>query len=306
MTAAAEPVRRPSGAGRLLGLAVKSALSTPGATLAVGFTLAVAQTVSEVLPRAVFAADPSADLGTTLAIGGVGLLIVAALTRGVALAWAVQAGAATADWNAALAVTAVKGLSWAVLAAAAHLALSLWFWTGLVSALAAFFLGSPRVALGGAFGLSLVLAVGVVAAPLLSIWLELALARAVVSRTSVGRAGADAARTMLERPGFVVGAWLATALPAFGISRFVELVLGTVPGSEWAAAGAMGVGLLLLALIDALATVVRLDAYVALELDRTGMLPAPPPPAVPRAALVVPGTILESRPVGPPGPGGGS
>jgi len=311
MTAAAPSGR--AGAGRLLGLGARAALSSPGLLLGVALTLAAAAFARTVIfPALAFAADD--DVRRLLAVGAWGLVVLAALARGVALAWAVRAGVDRIRGQepaldaASLETTGTTGLAWAVGAAAVHLALSLWFWTGLLGAGVTYLLGEGPLPVLGAAGLAAVLSVGAIAGPLLGFWLEVALARAMVRREGIAVAGAEAWRTLGERPGFILGAWFATALPAFGVATLVRTFLGMAPAPSWATVAAQGTGLVLLALIDAVATVIRLDAYAALELDRAGGLPPlpvspPAPPPVPRATLVEPSTILQARLVPPPGPG---
>jgi hypothetical protein len=307
MTAAAPSGR--AGAGRLLGLGARTALSSPGLLLGVALTLAAAAFARTALPPALMLASDD-DVQRLLAIGAWGVVVLAALCRGVALAWAVRAGVDRIRGQepaldaASLETTGTTGLAWAVGAAAVHLALSLWFVTGLVAAGVVYFVGESPLPVLGAAGLAWVVSFGLLAGSALVLWLELALARALVAREGIAVAGAAAWRTLLERPGFVLVAYLATALPAFGVAKLVQLFLGMTPPPSWATLAAEGTGLLLLALIDAVATVIRLDSYAALELDRAGALPpVPVPPPVPRATLVEPSTILQARLIPPPGPG---
>ncbi|HET9158654.1 MAG TPA: hypothetical protein VFN91_18410, partial [Myxococcaceae bacterium] len=55
------------------------------------------------------------------------------------------------------------------------------------------------------------------------------------------------------------------------------------------------------ALTEALATLIRLDALAALVLDGRGELVAPPAP-IPVATLVPASEVVEARPVGPISP----
>ena len=311
MTGVAQSGR--AGTGRLLGLGARAAFCTPGLVLGVALTLAAAGFARAVVfPALALAAD--GDVRRLVGFGAWGLIILAALTRGVALAWAVRAGEGQirggpgALDGTAVEMTGRTGLAWAIGAATVHLALSLWFWTGLLGAGMAYLLGEGPLPVLGAAGLAAVLAVAAIAGPLLGLWLEVALARAMVRREGIAVAGVEAWRTLGARPGFVLVAWFATALPAFGVAMLVRTFLGMAPPPSWATIAANGIGLLLLALIDAVATVVRLDAYAAVELDRAGALPplpVPPqaPPPVPRATLVEPSTIIEARLVPPPDPG---
>jgi hypothetical protein len=299
------PQRR-SRTGRLLALGTGAALSSPVAVLAVGATLAVALVIGSTLPVALFQADPKAQAGGTLVGGALALLLGAALARAVALAGAVAQSAAQLRGQPVGLVEAVgrsagTGLVWAIGAAVAQLAFRLWVWTGFLATLGALLFAPPAASLLGAAGLALVISVALLGGFVLFLWLEVALARAVVIGGGVARASADATQLLLRRPGFVVLAWLVTALPALAISGFVQTLLGFSPRVGWASAAASGIGLLLLALLDATATVIRLGAFAAAELDAAGELPVPPPP-VPRATLVEPGSIVQARMVGPSGP----
>jgi len=300
------PQRR-NRAGRLLAVGTGAALSAPVALLAAAGTLAVAMVVGSTLPVALLQADPGAQAGGTLVRGALVLLLGAALARAVALAGAVAQSAAQLRGQPVGVVEAVgrsagTGLVWAVGAAAAQLALRLWVWTGFLAALGALVFAPPAASLLGAAGLALAISVALLGGFVLFLWLEVALVRAVVIGGGVARAAADATQLLLQRPGFVVLAWLVTALPALATSGFVQTLLGFSPRVGWASAAASGIGLLLLALIDATATVIRLGAFAAAELDAAGELPVPPPP-VPRATLVDPGSIVQARAVGPPEPG---
>jgi hypothetical protein len=303
----------PASAGRLLGLGVRAAFSTPIPVLGVALTFAAAAFARSAIFPALAGAE-SDDVRRLVAIVGWGVVVLAALARGIGLAWAVRAADGRLRGEVAVtdartfAATGVTGLAWAIGAAVVHLTLSLWFWTGLASAGLVYVLGRAPLPLLGAAGLAGVLSVAAIAGPALGLWLEVSLARAVVRRESIARAGAEAWRTLGERPGFVVVAWLATALLAFGLASMVQTFMGMSPPQSWATAGVMVSGLLLVALIDAVATVARLDAYAALELDRAGVLPQPPrPPAaapvLPRATLVDPASVVQARLVPPADPG---
>jgi hypothetical protein len=216
-----------AGAGRLLGLGARAALSTPGPVLGVALTLAAAEFAgSLVFPAAVLSG--SADDLRLVVAGALGLVVLAALARGIALAWAVGAASArirggrpTFD-GSAVETTGLTGLGWAVGAAAVHLTLSLTLWTGLASAGLVYLFGKAPLSLLGAAGLAGVVSVVAIAGPVLGLWLEVALARAVALRQGIAVAGAEAWRTLGARPFFVVGAWLATVVPAFAGARIVR------------------------------------------------------------------------------------
>jgi hypothetical protein len=277
------------------------------AVLAVTGTLAVPMVIRSTLPVALFQANPEAEASGTLLGGAMGLLLGAGLALAMALAAGVGQSAARlrdrpVGFVEATSRWAGTGLLWAIGAAAAMLAFRLWLWTGTLSTLVALLLAPPAVSAIGALGLALVLSAGLVGGFVLSLWIEVALVRAVVRGGGVARAAADATQLLHRRPGFVFLAWLVTALPALAFAGFVQTLLGFSPNRSWPSAAASGVGLLLLALIDAVATLTRLGAFVAGELDAAGELPVPPPP-VPRATLVAPGSIVQARAVGPIEPG---
>jgi hypothetical protein len=215
-----------------------------------------------------------------------------------------RTGAATE--GVAPATAGLRGIAWAAAATVVDLLLSTWFWGVLVASGVALVLGGPFVSLLGAAGFALALTLGTLLGPAAALWLELGLVVSVVRPVRMGVAAGEALRLLLARPGFLVGAWVVTAVPAGMLSAGFQVMAAGAPGPGWSAAGAAGVALLLVALVQALATLIRLDALAALVLDREGALPRPPPapvrPApVPRATLVT-HEVVEARPVGPVAP----
>ena len=296
--------------GWLLRLGGRAAVTSAPAVLVLGGVLAASQVVRRTLLVSLFTADPAMRLGQTLLVSAAGLLLVTFLVRALVLAVGVQSGAErirTAPASPALspARAALRGIAWAGLAVLVNELLSLWFWAALAASGIATVLGGPLVSFLGATGVALVLTLGTFLVPAVVFWLELALVAAVSRPARLGAAAGIALTALLRRPGTVVALWLVTAVPAGFFAAGVLMLQGGAPGPGWASAGAAGVAVLLVALIEALATFVRLDALAALVLDGLGELPAPPPrpappaPAIPVAALVPSGGVVEARPVGP-------
>lgn len=304
------PVEPPAvGAGWLLRLGARAAVSSLGPLLALAGVLAITQAVQRTLWPALFFADPALRLGQTLVMAGSGLLLAASLGRAVVLAVSVHSGAArlrtgSASQAVAPAVAGLRGIAWAAAAALVDLVLTVWFWGLLVSSAVALFAGGPVVSLLGAAGVALVLTLGLFLGPAVTLWLELGLVVSVARPGRMGEAAGAALRTLLFRPGFLVLAWVVTAVPAGFLAGGVQVLRAGAPGPGPASAAAGGVALMLVALIEALATLIRLDALGALVLDREGELPLPPSPPppeerIPRATLVEPSEVVEARPVGP-------
>ena len=296
--------------GWLLRLGGRAAVSSAPAVLILGGVFAASQVIRRTLIVSLLTADPAVRLEQTLLISGTGLLLVTFGVRALTLAVGVQSGAARI--RTALAAPALsparaglRGMAWAGLAVLVEEVLSLWFWSVLVATGIATVLGGPLVSLLGATGVALVLTLGAFLAPAAALWLELALVTAVTRPARLGEAAGVALATLLRRPGTVIALWLVTAVPAGFLTAGVLVLQSGAPGPGWASAAASGVAILLVALIEALATFVRLDALAALVLDRQGELPAPPPrpappaPAIPVATLVPSAGVVEARPVGP-------
>jgi len=299
--------------GWLLRLGGRAATSSALPVLTLAGVLAASQVVWRTLIVALLSADPAIRLEQTLLLSGAGLLLVISLVRAVVLAVGVQSGAArirTVPGSPALspARAGLRGIAWAAVAVAVEQLLSIWFWGVLVASGVATVLGGPLVSLLGITGVALALTLGLFIVPAAALWLELGLVASVTRPARFGEAAGTALAALLGRPGAIVLLWLVTAVPAGFLAAGVQVLQAGAPGPGWAAAGAAGVAILLVALIEALATLVRLDALAALVLDRQGELPAPPPrpappPApIPVATLVPSGEVVEARPVGPMAP----
>ncbi|HTS80242.1 MAG TPA: hypothetical protein VMH40_06565 [Myxococcaceae bacterium] len=311
MTAESTSERPAAGAGWLLRLGTRVAISSLVPLLALAGVLGISRAAQGALWPALFTAEPELQLEETLLVAGAGLVLAAALARAAVLALAVQAGAARfvsgATPGVSPPVAGVRGLAWAVAAAVLEVVLGAWYWAVLVASGAALVLGGPVVSFLGAAGVAGVLTLGAFLFPATALWLELGLVTSVVRPVRFPVAAGEALRLLLARPGFVVLAWLVTALPAGMLVGGIQVMAAGTPGPGAAAAAAGGVALLLVALVEALATLVRLDAFAALVLDAEGGLPAPPPPPpappppVPRATLVG-SEVVEASPVGPVAP----
>jgi len=205
-------------------------------------------------------------------------------------------------------LAAPRSLPWGAVAALALLAWTSWQLgvglSGTLLYLRGLFAGAGGPA--GALGLALVATVGPLGAVSLELFLELALVRSVCRDEPLAVAGSGAASALLARPGLPFGLWALTAVLAAAVSGTAAGLATLAPPAE----GRYEVPIVLVqaaigALAGALAVLVRLGAFTALELDRSGELPAPPvpPPAppVPRAELILEAEpILEARAVGPP------
>jgi hypothetical protein len=259
--------------GWLLRLGARAATSSALPVLALAGVFATSQVVWHVLAMTLLLGEPAFQLGETLLVSGAGLLVLASLTRAVVLAVAVQWGASrlrtAPSGGLSVARAGLRGIAWAALAVVVDQLLGAWFWGVLLASGAVTVLGGPGVSLLGATGVALVLTLGAFLFPAAALWLELGLVAAVT------------------RP-----------------ARTRE----AAPGPGWSAASSAGVAILLVSLVMAVATLIRLDALAALVLDRRGELPSPPPrpappaPAIPVASLVSTGEVVEARPVGPVSP----
>ncbi|MGZ5958192.1 MAG: hypothetical protein ACXWLI_07230 [Myxococcaceae bacterium] len=310
MTPEPVPESPAAGAGWLLRLGTRAAVSSWLPVLALAGVLAIAQAVQRMFWPSLFLGDPALRLEGTLLVAGGGCLVASVLARAVVTAIGVGTGAARLRTGAAAGVppatAGLRGIAWAAAAVLVDLLLSSWFWGVLVASGVALVLGAPFVSLLGAAGFALALTLGILLGPAMALWLELGLVVSVVRPVRMGAAAGEALRLLVGRPGFLVGAWLVTAVPAGMLTAGVQVMAAGAPGPGWSAAGASGVALLLVAVVEALGTLIRLDALAALVLDGDGALPRPAPapvrPApVPRATLVTT-EVVEARPVGPVAP----
>ena len=302
--------------GWVLRLGARAAISSALPVLVLAGILATSQVVWHTLAMTLLVAEPALRLEETLLVSGVALLVLASMTRAIVLAVAVHSGAVrlrTEASHLSAARAGLRGIAWAAMAVVVDQLLSTWFWGVLLASGVATVLGGPLLSLLGATGVAMVLTAGAFLFPAAALWLELGLVAAVVRPARFGEAARAALEILLARPGAVVALWLVTALPAGFLAAAVQALRSAASGPGWAAASAGGVAILLVSLVEAAATLIRLDALVALVLDGRGQLPAPPPrpapppPAIPVAGLVSRGEVLEARPVGavaPWNPGG--
>jgi hypothetical protein len=211
----------------------------------------------------------------------------------------------------AMAVTIQRSLRWAVLAGAAVLAWTGWQLLVGASGLVLFLRGLLHGGggLSGALGLSLALTLGPLGAVFLQLVVEMALVRCVLRDEPASVALWEAARALLARPWVPLGLLVVTAVLAAAVGGLAAAVVGmAAPTALPLARGAALVELSIASLAAAVALLVRLDAFLALELDRTGELPPAigrAEPSVPRAELLLDAEpVLEARAVGPSQPGG--
>lgn len=309
---------RPVSFARALGLGASTAFSRAAPPVLLSVAAAAVTLCVSLLWLTGLASVVSARVGERF-WGALAAAVVAWLLQASVLGGAVrQAGAGLRRRDVppllqALGLAAPRALGWAVLAAAALLAWN--GWQVLVGASGALLflrgLFHHPSGLAGALGLALVATVGPLGALLLQLVAEMALVRAVVRDESASVAGWEAARALVERPWAPVGLWLLTEVLAAAVGGTAAAFSGLAPAGPWRlAAGAAVLQVAIGSLARAVAQLVRLGAFCALELDSSGELPPAPaaaaPPAVPRAALVLdPEPILEARAVDPsPGAGG--
>jgi hypothetical protein len=212
----------------------------------------------------------------------------------------------------AMASAVPRALGWAVLAGGAVLAWTGWQVlvgaSGLLLYLRGLLHGSGGLA--GALGLSLVLTLGPLGAVFLQLVVEMALVRSMVRDEPASVALWEATGSLLARPWVPFGLLVLTAVLAAAVGGLAAAVAGMAPPTSLHLGRATALLRLAIAsLASAVALLVRLDAFVALELDRMGELPPPPAraaPAIPRAELVLDAEpVLEARAVGPPSGAGG-
>jgi len=299
--------------GRALALGARAGTARAGPPLLVALASAAGALSAQLFWMASAAALLAGRWG---ALAG-GLLVC------VALAWMLQAatlGGAVAQEAAglrqrpvpplaeALVQAAPRALAWGALAALTLLSWNAWQLgvglAGTVLFVQGLFAGPGGLA--GALGVALAATVGPLLAIFLQLVVEMALVRSVCRDEPASVAGWEAARALLARPGLPVALWALTVVLAAAVSGTAAVMAGFAPPSD---GGRVGIIALLQAAIGglagAVALLVRLGAFAALELDRSGELPAPPspprPPAVPRAELVLDAEpILEARAVGSP------
>jgi hypothetical protein len=302
---------------RALGLGATTAFSRASAPLLLGLAALSSSLCSTLLSMTGVAA--LVDGGARVRFVG---LLVAAL-----VAWVLQAsvlggavqqagaamrGAPVLPLPEAILSAAPRALRWACLAGAAVLAWNGWTLMVGGSGLLLFFRGLLHGSGGvqGALGLALAATLGPLVAVFVQLVAEMTLVRSVLRAEPPASSAWEAARSLLVRPWAPLGLLALTAFLAATLAGAVAVLAHTGPHRPFRLAGGTAlVQLALGSLALALAQLVRLFAFCALELGQSGELvapAAPPPPAtaVPRAELVVDsGPILEARAVaGAPGP----
>jgi hypothetical protein len=304
---------------RALGLGASTTFSRAAAPLVLGLAAASGTLCTRLLWVAGLASLE--DDGARVRFGG--LLVATAVAWGLqasVLGGALQQAAAALRGQPvpplleAIRVAAPRALAWAVLAGAALLAWKGWELlvggSGLLLFLRGLLHGTGGLA--GALGVALAASVGPLGALFLLLVTEMALVRAVVRDEPAAAAGWEAGRSLLARPWAPLGLLALTALLAAAVAGTSAVLAGMGPPRPFRfSGGAAPIRLAITALAFAVAQLVRLSAFAALELGRSGELPAPPeavaPMAkVPRAELVPEGgQVLEARAVdGPSGTGG--
>lgn len=301
--------------GRALALGADGAFSRPGPALLLGAASASSTFCTTLLWMTGLAALLEGGARRRL-LGLAVAAVVSWLLQAVILGGAVHQAGATLRGRpvlplfSAIAAAAPRALPWAVLAGAAVLAWNGWEFLVGGSGLLLFLRGllHGRGALLGALALALVGSLGPLCALFLQLVAEMALVRSVVRDEPPPVAGYEAARTLLSRPWAPLGLLVLTALLAAAVGGAAAVLSGMGPARPLRLLGAAAVLQVAIAsLAVAVAQLVRLSSFAALELGRTGELgpaaapPAPPPPA-PRAELVLDtGQALEARAVEPPG-----
>lgn len=215
----------------------------------------------------------------------------------------------------AIASSVPRALGWAALAGAALLAWTGWELLLGTSGLLLFLRGllhGGGAGPAGALALALLATVGPLGALVVQLSVEMALVRAVVREEPPSVALWEAGRSLLGRPWAPLGLLLLTAFLAAVVTGTAAALAGMGPPvSLRVARGAALLELCIASLASAVALLVRVDAFAALELGRTGEVPAAPVPSgpappVPRAELLQEQEpVLEARAVEPSPRAGG-
>jgi hypothetical protein len=297
--------------GRALGLGASTAFSRAAPALLLGLAAAASTLSARLLCLTALAS--LVDAGARVRLVGLALsALVCWLLEALILGGAVQQagaalrGEAVPPLREAMLVAAPRALGWGALAGAALLAWNGWELLVGGSGLVLFLRGllHGRGALAGALALALAGSLGPLCALFLQLTAEMALVRSVVRKEPPAVAGWEAVRTLAGRPWAPLGLLLLTALLAAAVAGAASVLSSVGPPRQLRLFG--GVALLQLAISSlafAVAHLVRLSAFTALELGRTGELPAPPSPRapVPRAELVPEtGQVAEARLAEPP------
>jgi hypothetical protein len=304
--------------GRALALGAANGFSRPGPALLLGAASACSSVCATLLWMTGLAALLEGGVHKRL-LGLVVAALMSWLLQAAILGGAVhQTGAAlrgvpVLPLFAAIAAAAPRALPWAVLAGAAELAWNGWELLVGGSGLLLFLRGLLHGRGGGLLGalaLALVGSLGPLCALFLQLVAEMALVRSVVSDEPPPVAGYEAARTLLARPWAPLGLLFLTAFLAAAVGGAAAVLSSMGPARPLRLLGAAAILQVAIAsLAMAVAQLVRLSSFAALELGRTGELgpaaapPVPAPPA-PRAELVLDtGQVLTARVVEPPGGG---
>lgn len=301
---------RPLSFRRALGLGVSAGFARAAPALLLGLSALATALCSRWLWRSGFAAASGRGHAAFLCL--LGATAVAWLLEATVLGGAVRQGAFSLRaqdvpaLRESMAATVSQALRWAVLAGSAVFA-----WTGwqlLLGASGALLFLRGLVhgggGLTGALGLSLAFTLGPLGAVYLQLVVEMALVRSVLKEEPASVALWEASRALLARPWAPVGLLLVTAVGAAAVGGLAAAVAAMAPPTALhLARGAALLELTIASLASAVALLVRLDAFSALELDRTDELPPAvgrAAPSVPRAELLLDAEpVLEARAVGP-------
>jgi hypothetical protein len=301
--------------GRVLRLGGRTALSLWASVLAVF----AAETIGALALLALFLFSGFLFIrGETRALwpaafGLSALWVIAQLLRTIALGGALDQGVARlreaelSPFADAAVRTSPRTLSWFGWTLLLEITRALWTWLAIGLAGYAFM---HALAQGGGLLQTVLLALALtLALPLgaaLTLWTEIALVRAIAKGQGVLVSLADAAAILWERPLAPIGLWLLTAALIGGF-RFAISVSGAAPGEDvWHLLTAVTViSVAMRSFVAAVLDLVRLQSLLALELDREGRLPSPPPPrAIPVAEVILTAEIVDARPAAPqPEPG---
>jgi hypothetical protein len=249
-------------------------------------------------------ADDAARL--VIASGGLlfGLLIAIELLRALVLTGALAAadrrltGQPERSWSALAIERLGTALAYALIGAAVLLGARLWRWAALGATLWAFGASLGKgwtyaVLSSGALALALVVALPL--GMLATLWLELALVRAVGRQVAFTAGLRGAASALWARPWAPLGILLLTGAGAFAIEAAASTFGSAASGREVFEAGVpwLLAGQLLVAAVvafgRALFELVRFNALLALDVQARGardLAPPPPAPPVPIAPLV--------------------
>lgn len=163
-------------------------------------------------------------------------------------------------------------------------------------------LGQLRFGAAASAVLALALTLALVLGGLARLWIEIALVRSVGRDVGYLASLYEAVAVLRARPWPHLGALIATALLAWSadltLSSVVAPLASPLSGSlSLALAGHVAAGVLV-AFAAALLELTRLDAFLALDLDSRGALPAAPPPR-PEPPIALAEPIISALPLAP-------